>query len=129
MRLGFLMERRYAPYSKWWGSACPRLPGAESLRSCLSAALTAGTWQERERSLSAAYELVATCQNALDLAEFQRPQTRSNYGHAYQVMHGEVRTWTGWYRHITLALLAHAILVVLVVVLAQAQQEQEIGRY
>jgi SRSO17 transposase len=32
----------------------------------------------------------------------------------------EVRTWTGWYRHITLALLAHAILVVL---RAQAQEE------
>jgi SRSO17 transposase len=38
--------------------------------------------------------------------------------------HYEVRTWTGWYRHITLALLAHAVLVVL---RAQAQQEQEKG--
>jgi hypothetical protein len=47
----------------------------------------------------------------------------------------EVRTWTGWSRHITLALLAHAVLahailvvlVVLVVLRAQAQQEQETG--
>jgi SRSO17 transposase len=38
--------------------------------------------------------------------------------------HYEVRTWTGWYRHSTLALLAHAVLVVL---RAQAQQEQEKG--
>jgi SRSO17 transposase len=38
--------------------------------------------------------------------------------------HYEVRTWRGWYRHITLALLAHAVLVV---VRAQAQQEQEKG--
>lgn len=38
--------------------------------------------------------------------------------------HYEVRTWRGWYRHITLALLAHAVLVVL---RAQAQQEQEKG--
>jgi SRSO17 transposase len=36
----------------------------------------------------------------------------------------EVRTWTGWYRHITLALLAHAVLVVL---RAQAQQERGKG--
>jgi len=35
----------------------------------------------------------------------------------------EVRSWTGWYRHITLALLAHAVLVVLVVLRAQAWQE------
>jgi SRSO17 transposase len=34
----------------------------------------------------------------------------------------EVRTWTGWYRHITLALLAHAVLVIL---RAHAQQERE----
>jgi SRSO17 transposase len=38
--------------------------------------------------------------------------------------HYEVRTWTGWYRHITLALLAHAVLVVL---RAQAHQEREKG--
>ncbi|HEX6778085.1 MAG TPA: IS701 family transposase [Ktedonobacterales bacterium] len=38
--------------------------------------------------------------------------------------HYEVRTWRGWYRHITLALLAHAVLVVL---RAQAQEDQEKG--
>jgi SRSO17 transposase len=38
--------------------------------------------------------------------------------------HYEVRTWRGWYRHITLALLAHAILVVL---RAQAHKEGEKG--
>ena len=38
--------------------------------------------------------------------------------------HYEVRTWRGWYRHITLALLAHAVLVVL---RAQAQEEREKG--
>jgi SRSO17 transposase len=40
--------------------------------------------------------------------------------------HYEVRTWTGWYRHITLALLAHAVLVVL---RAQAQQERKKGAF
>jgi SRSO17 transposase len=38
--------------------------------------------------------------------------------------HYEVRTWRGWYRHITLALLAHALLVVL---RAQTREEQEKG--
>jgi SRSO17 transposase len=38
--------------------------------------------------------------------------------------HYEVRTWTGWYRHSTLALLAHAVLVVL---RAQTREEQEKG--
>jgi SRSO17 transposase len=38
--------------------------------------------------------------------------------------HYEVRSWRGWYRHITLALLAHALLVVL---RAQTYEEQEKG--
>jgi hypothetical protein len=36
----------------------------------------------------------------------------------------EVRTWTGWYRHVTLALLAHAVLVVL---RAQVQEDVKKG--
>jgi SRSO17 transposase len=38
--------------------------------------------------------------------------------------HYEVRTWTGWYRHITLALLAH---VLLVIVRAQAEVQPPKG--
>jgi SRSO17 transposase len=37
----------------------------------------------------------------------------------------EVRTWTGWHRHITLALLAHAVLVVLRAQAQEAQQAQQ----
>ena len=38
--------------------------------------------------------------------------------------HYEVRTWRGWYRHITLAMLAHALLVIL---RAQAEEDREKG--
>jgi SRSO17 transposase len=38
--------------------------------------------------------------------------------------HYEVRTWTAWYRHITLALLAHALLVVL---RSQAEEDAQKG--
>jgi SRSO17 transposase len=41
--------------------------------------------------------------------------------------HYEVRTWRGWYRHITLALLAHAVLVVVRAQAQEAQQEREKG--
>jgi SRSO17 transposase len=36
--------------------------------------------------------------------------------------HYEVRSWAGWYRHITLAMLAHAYLTVM---RAQAQREMK----
>jgi hypothetical protein len=67
MRLCFLMERRYAPYSKWLGTAFSRLACAPRLQPVLQNAFSASDWHERERSLSAAYEIVAAMHNALDL--------------------------------------------------------------
>lgn len=67
MRLCFLMERRYAPYSKWLGTAFSRLACALRLQPVLHDALNASDWRERERSLSVAYETVAEMHNALDL--------------------------------------------------------------
>lgn len=67
MRLCFLMERRYAPYSKWLGSAFAHLECAPSLQPVLHEVLSASDWREREGRLSAAYEIVAETHNALDL--------------------------------------------------------------
>lgn len=68
MRLCFLMERRYAPYSKWIGTAFARwLRSGPELAPVLRAALAATDWRERERHLSAAYEHVAAMHNALGL--------------------------------------------------------------
>lgn len=55
MRLTFLLERRYAPYGKWLGSAFARLPGTDALASSLRAALAATTYPDRERHLGDAY--------------------------------------------------------------------------
>ncbi len=67
MKLCLLMNRVYPPYSKWLGTAFHRLPCAATLTPNLSAALSATSWQDRERHLSAAYEHVATLHNALGL--------------------------------------------------------------
>jgi hypothetical protein len=67
MRLCFLMERRYAPYSKWLGTAFSRLDCGPRLQPMLHGAFSAAHWREREHSLSAAYEIVAEMHNALRL--------------------------------------------------------------
>src|SRR5690348_5836477 len=59
MRLCFLLERRYAPYSKWFGTAFGRLACAGQLGPQLTASLAASSWQEREARLVDAYEAVA----------------------------------------------------------------------
>ncbi|WP_112246126.1 DUF4037 domain-containing protein [Kribbella monticola] len=67
MRLCFLMEREYAPYSKWFGTAFSRLPCGAELTPVLRQVLSAETWQERETSLTTAYEVVAARHNALQI--------------------------------------------------------------
>jgi hypothetical protein len=86
MRLCFLLERRYAPYSKWWGTAFGRLNCAQHVGPQLRAVLAATTWQEREERLAHVYEIVAQMQNALAVAESQDPSSRPFHGRPYQVI-------------------------------------------
>jgi hypothetical protein len=65
MRLCFLMERQYAPYSKWFGTAFARLSCAAELSPILWKVLRAETWPERENALMSAYDVVAAMHNAL----------------------------------------------------------------
>lgn len=69
MSLCFLMERRYAPYSKWFGTAFRQLTCANKLLPSLKAAQNAKEWQEREQALSTTYQIVAQMHNELQLTE------------------------------------------------------------
>ena len=51
MRIALLIERRYAPYEKWLGTAFSRLPCASALSSNLEEVLAARNWKEREDAL------------------------------------------------------------------------------
>lgn len=69
MRLCFLMERQYAPYSKWFGTAFSRLGCAAELTPTLWRVVQAATWQAREDALLAAYEQLAEMHNTLQLTD------------------------------------------------------------
>lgn len=71
IRMGFLLERRYAPYSKWLGSSFARLPIAERITPHLQRALGAAEWKERGDALAAAYLELAHHQNRLGIASFE----------------------------------------------------------
>lgn len=68
MHLSFLIERRYAPYSKWFGTAFSDLHIADRLSAPLDRALHARTWREREEALGNGYEIVASAFNDLEIA-------------------------------------------------------------
>ena len=89
MRLCFLLERRYTPYSKWFGTAFAHLTCAERLSPLLADTLAAPNLKEREQPLAQAYEAVARMQNALAVAEPQDPVSRPYHGRPYRVIHAE----------------------------------------
>jgi hypothetical protein len=86
MRLCFLMEKQYAPYSKWFGSGFARLASAKALTPVLRALLGAPGWPAREQQLATAYTLVAEQHNGLGLIPPLSTGTTDYFGRPYQVL-------------------------------------------
>lgn len=90
MRLCFLMERTYAPYAKWFGTAFRRLRCGPELYPVLQQVLAADVWQAREEHLCAAYRYAARLHNALGLTEPLPQEARQFFGRPFRViaLHG-----------------------------------------
>lgn len=86
MKLAFLIERRWAPYSKWLGHAFTELSIAPQLGPLLRAALRAEQWHEREHHLCAASSLLAQATNSLGLADPVDPAPRQFYDRNIRVL-------------------------------------------
>ena len=65
MRLALLMGRKYAPYSKWLGTAFAGLPDLDGLGSSLAEAMAADMLTAREEALGRAYQLLGERFNTL----------------------------------------------------------------
>lgn len=70
MHMGFLLERRYAPYSKWLGTSFARLTLAARLTPHLDRAMRAQDYTTRGDALAAAYLELAQLQSARGIAPF-----------------------------------------------------------
>lgn len=86
MRLCFLMEKRYAPYSKWFGTAFKELSASEKLAPILRHVVSASDWQEREKYLVEAYEYVASMHNRLSITAPLPSRAQRFHGRPYQVI-------------------------------------------
>jgi hypothetical protein len=86
MRLGFMQEKSYAPYSKWFGSAFKQLTCAETLWPVLQEALSARNWQAREGFLVQAFEIIAANHNALQVTEPLPAQVTYFHGRPFRVI-------------------------------------------
>lgn len=90
MNLCFLMEKQYAPYAKWFGTAFKRLHCAEELAPILWRAQMAPTWTERMEALARAYEALTRMHNALGVTRKLHENVSPFYDRPFQVIHGEL---------------------------------------
>jgi hypothetical protein len=89
MRLAFLLERTYAPYSKWFETAFARLACTSTLGPHLDGTLAATHWRHREHHLVQAYEQKAALHNALGVTEPVPETAASFHGRPFLVIHAE----------------------------------------
>lgn len=89
MRLCFLMERRYAPFIKWFGSAFAQLECAAELLPLFSQVLRADSWQERQAHLAIAYEFVAQKHNSLGITDPLATEVSQYHGRPFLVIHAD----------------------------------------
>jgi hypothetical protein len=86
MRLAFLIERAYAPYSKWLGTAFARLDCADKLTPILHDVLIAPDWQARETHLCDAYIMLAEMHNGLGITAQVDPKIVNFHQRPYHVL-------------------------------------------
>jgi hypothetical protein len=86
IRLCFLLERRYAPYSKWLGSAFAQLDSSADVGPGLERMLGAHDFAEREAGWVWAIEALAVRHNASGLTEPLDPAVRPFYTRPFRVI-------------------------------------------
>ncbi len=89
MKLCFLMEKEYVPYSKWFGSAFLKLKCGKKISSTLNKILVAKSWKEREKHLSEAYSAIAQMHNELKITKPLVTKVSSFHDRPYLVIHGD----------------------------------------
>ncbi len=89
MRLALLMEKQYAPYSKWLGSAFKQVQLSKKLGPVLREVLLAENWKAREKKLGQVYALLARQHNALRITKPLPTRVTKYFNRPYLVIHGD----------------------------------------
>lgn len=89
MRLCFMLEKKYIPYSKWFGTAFSRLRCSQKLIPVFQKVLSENSWHEREASLSSGYEIIGNMHNSLGITKRVKAKVRQFYHRPYMVLDAE----------------------------------------
>ncbi len=89
MKLCFLMEKQYQPYSKWFGTAFNQLKCAKSLIPIFHDILNALNWKDREKHLLKAYIYLIKKHNTLQITPPIDPKVSPFFNRPYLVPRSE----------------------------------------
>ena len=79
MRLAFLYCKKYAPYSKWFGTAFSELPISAELKDALAKAVMASDIETREDEIIRAQLLTADLHNKANITDAVNVKVDNNY--------------------------------------------------
>ena len=89
MRICFLCCNRYAPYSKWFGTAFQELPIDQGIGAAIREALAANTLDERENAMVQAQLRTAALQDSTGMAPPQSLQAVPYFGRKIKVIYAD----------------------------------------
>ena len=86
IRLAYLLERQYAPYSKWLGTAFRKLSCAESLGPLIEEVHSAKDWHQREAAFVEVASRLGEIHNDLGITEPVDTSPRQFFGRPIQYL-------------------------------------------
>jgi hypothetical protein len=89
MRLCFLMEKKFAPYPKWFGTAFKRLESSKEYRPLIEDTLKAKEWKTRDRTFSRVCEYAAKIHNNLELTKQMPEESQSFHNRPFSVIYAD----------------------------------------
>lgn len=90
MGMCFLMEKKYTPYIKWFGTGFKALKSSKKITPLISAVLRANDWKSREKYLCQAYEYIAKLHNTLKITQPLKSKVGYFYGRPFLIINGEL---------------------------------------
>ncbi|MBD3189673.1 MAG: DUF4037 domain-containing protein [Candidatus Heimdallarchaeota archaeon] len=83
MKLCFLVEKKYAPYNKWFSKAFRTLKSSKQLVPLIKKILSTNDWSQKEKQLIQAYSYVAKMHNEQEITETIEVKITTYYDRPY----------------------------------------------
>ncbi|MFC1723505.1 DUF4037 domain-containing protein, partial [Nanoarchaeota archaeon] len=90
MKLCFLMERKYTPYIKWFGTEFKNLKISKKLTPTLLTILRSKDWKNREKYLCQAYRILAKKHNSLKITKPMHIEVRKFFSRPFLVIKADL---------------------------------------